>query len=262
MSVEIFKSKEFGQVRIIEDGAKTYFCGKDVAIILGYENTRKAIADHCKKDGVTFHDLIDNLGRAQQAKFINESNLYRLIVSSKLPAAEKFERWVFEEVLPTIRKHGLFATDELLSNPDVLIKALQELKKERLEKQELLVKNELAKQQMKELEPKATYYDLILQTKNLISITQIAKDYGMSGTKLNKILHEEKVQYKQGKTWLLYQRYADKGYTKTKTQVYSKSDGTLGSSIQSFWTQKGRLFIYNLLKDRGLVPKIERSSQQ
>lgn len=257
MSIQIFENKELGKVRTLEINNTPFFVGKDVAEILGYERSDNAIRRHVDDDDKLMHQISAS-GQKRNMTLINESGLYSLILSSKLPTAKKFKRWITSEVLPTIRKHGLYATDELLLNPDVLIKALQELKKERLEKQELLIKNELAKQQMKELEPKATYYDLILQTKNLISITQIAKDYGISGTKLNKILHEEKVQYKQGKTWLLYQRYADKGYTKTKTQVYSKSDGTLGSSIQSYWTQKGRIFIYNLLKAKGIIPKIER----
>lgn len=104
--LQIFDNAEFGQVRTIEENGQVWFCGKDVAIALGYTNPKKCINDHCKEDGVTIRSLIDSMGREQQAKFINEPNLYRLITHSKLPSAEKFEKWVFEEVLPTIRKTG------------------------------------------------------------------------------------------------------------------------------------------------------------
>lgn len=104
--LQIFDNAEFGQVRTIEENGQVWFCGKDVAIALGYTNPKKCINDHCKEDGVTIRSLIDSMGREQQAKFINEPNLYRLITHSKLPSAEKFEKWVFEEVLPAIRKTG------------------------------------------------------------------------------------------------------------------------------------------------------------
>lgn len=104
--VKIFSNKQFGEVRTLEEQGKVYFCGKDVAEALGYALARKAIADHCKLSGVLKRNLIDNLGRKQQAKFIDEGNLYRLIAHSKLPSAEQFETWVFDDVLPTLRKTG------------------------------------------------------------------------------------------------------------------------------------------------------------
>ena len=110
-----------------------------------------------------------------------------------------------------------------------------------------------------ELRPKATYYDLILQNKSLLSVTKISKDYGFSAIALNQILHEEKVQFKQGDCWLLYQDYADRGYTQSKTQVIDEER----SKLHTYWTQKGRLFIYDLLKNkRGILPIIERRSEQ
>lgn len=102
--LQIFNNEEFGEIRTVEKDGKILFCGSDVAKALGYSNTRDALGKHCKKDGVAFYDTIDSLGRKQETKFINEGNLYRLIVKSKLPSAEKFETWVFEEVLPSIRK--------------------------------------------------------------------------------------------------------------------------------------------------------------
>lgn len=106
-----------------------------------------------------------------------------------------------------------------------------------------------------ELKPKATYYDLVLQNKSLLSVTKIAKDFGLSAKMLNQILHEERIQFKQGDCWILYQAYAEKGYTQSKTQVIDENR----SKLHTYWTQKGRLFIYDLLKNkRGILPIIER----
>lgn len=123
---------------------------------------------------------------------------------------------------------------------------------EELEKKNLLLAQK--NQQINELQPKATYYDLILRNKSLLSITKIAKDYGLSGKKMNVLLHDMGVQYKQGDVWLLYQKYADKGYTQSKTHVIDDEI----NKFHTYWTQKGRLFIYDLLKQRGILPLIER----
>ena len=112
-------------------------------------------------------------------------------------------------------------------------------------------------QVIQELQPKATYYDLILNCKDLLSTTKIAKDYGKSAVWLNTLLHELGVQFKQSDIWLLYQKHADKGYTSTKTHTYNKDDGTYGAKVHTYWTQKGRLFIYSLLKSNGYLPLIE-----
>ncbi len=126
---------------------------------------------------------------------------------------------------------------------------------ERIEK--LALDNKVKDQQILELQPKASYYDLILQCKDLLSMTVIAKDYGKSAEWMNKKLHELEVQFKQSGVWLLYQKYADKGYTQTKTKNYPKTDGTQGVKIHMYWTQKGRLFLYNLLKNNGIMPVVE-----
>lgn len=122
--------------------------------------------------------------------------------------------------------------------------------------EKLQLENSVQKQQIGELKPKATYYDLVLQNKTLLSVTKIAKDYGMSGMKMNKLLHELGVQYKQGDIWLLYAKYQDKGYTQTSTHVIDDEK----SKISTKWTQAGRLFIYDLLKDNGILPVIEKET--
>lgn len=113
-------------------------------------------------------------------------------------------------------------------------------------------------QQLAEAAPKVSYYDLILNCKDLISISKIAKDYGMSAVKMNDLLRDMGIQYRQGNVWLLYQKYAAQGYTSTKTHEYIGSDGTNHAKTATYWTQKGRLFIYNKLKESGIVPMIER----
>jgi phage antirepressor YoqD-like protein len=205
------------------------------------------------------HDIIDNLARKQEMNFIPEGDLYRLIIRSNLPKAEQFERWVFDEVLPSIRKYGLYATDTLLddiiNNPDLGIRLFTEYKEAKERAKKLALENAKHKQIIGELQPKASYYDLILQNKSLVPITKIAKDYGMSGRAMNKLLHELGVQYKMGNTWLLYQEYADQGYTQSKTHTVDAEK----SVMHTYWTQKGRLFLYNLLKyERGLLPRIEQ----
>ena len=122
----------------------------------------------------------------------------------------------------------------------------------------LRLENKVQSQQIAELAPKATYYDLVLQCNSLLSVTEIAKDYGMSATKFNKVLKELGVQYKQSGVWFLYAKYQDKGYTSTKTQNYNRPDGSQGSKVHTYWTQKGRLFLYDLLKKADIMPMVEK----
>lgn len=255
--MKIFNHKEFGELSILIINGKEYFPASRCAAILGYTNTRDAISRHCR--GVVKHDIIDNLGRTQETNFIPEGDLYRLIIRSNLPKAEQFERWVFDEVLPSIRKFGLYATDalidDILNNPDLGIKLFTEYKQAKEKARQLELETAKQKQIIGELRPKASYYDLIVQNKSLVPITKIAKDYGMSGRAMNKLLHELGVQYKMGNTWLLYQDYADQGYTQSKTHTIDAER----SVMHTYWTQKGRLFLYDLLKNkRGLLPVIER----
>lgn len=128
---------------------------------------------------------------------------------------------------------------------------------EQQEKKKLQTDKLVLTQQVNELQPKASYYDLILQNKNLIPISVIAKDYGMSAKTMNKKLHELGVQYKQGDIWLLYAKYQDKGYTQTTTHVIDADK----ARVSTKWTQKGRLFIYALLKNEGILPIIERDQE-
>ncbi|EGM8731049.1 phage antirepressor [Listeria monocytogenes] len=257
MELQVYKNAEFGSVRTTTLGGQPYFVGKDVADILGYANTRKALIDHIDeedKDDVTIRDAI---GRNQTMTAINESGLYSLILSSKMPNAKKFKRWVTSEVLPAIRKHGLYATDDLIANPDLAIAAFTALKEEREKNKELMAAVAIGQQQIAEMKPKATYYDVVLKCRDAVNISVIAKDYGWSAMRMNEHLHEKGIQFKQGDIWLLYQKYAPNGYTKTNTHIYEDSKGIQHTKVHTKWTQKGRLFIYEQLKADGIYPQIE-----
>lgn len=258
MELQIFKNAEFGSIRSITVNGEPFFVGKDVAEILGYANPQKAVRDHVDDDDKGVNEM-DTPGGVQPVMFINESGLYSLILSSKLPAAKRFKRWVTSEVLPAIRRHGLYAVDDMLNNPDALIEALQAYKAERMQRLALEAENAVQKQQLIEMQPKASYYDVVLNSPDLVSITEISKDYGWSAQKMNEYLHRQGIQFKQGgRIWILYQKYAEKGYTSTKTHTYPATDGSIHTKVHTYWTQKGRLFIYDLLKADGILPLIEQ----
>lgn len=194
--LQIFQNAEFGSVRTATIDGEPYFVGKDVATILGYSNLRDAISKHVDDEdkGVA---KCDTLGGRQEILFINESGLYSLILRSQLPAAKRFKRWVTSEVLPAIRRHGMYATEELIANPDLAIAAFQALKAEREKRQALEEAVAVQAQQIAELKPKATYYDVVLKCKDAVNISVIAKDYGWSAQRMNEYLHKKGVQYKQ-----------------------------------------------------------------
>ena len=256
--LQVFNNAEFGSVRSLMVNGEPYFVGKDVAEALGYADLNKAVAMHVDEEDKLNDKTSSSLGQ-RGGWLINESGLYSLILSSKLPSAKRFKRWVTSEVLPAIRKHGVFAMDDIVNNTDALIEALQAFKAERLQRMALEEENAVQRQQLSELKPKASYYDVVLNSPDLVSVTEIAKDYGKSAQWLNEILHDKGVQFKQGnKIWILYQKYAEKGYTSTKTHTYPDSNGEIHTKVHTYWTQKGRLFIYDLLKGDGILPTMER----
>ena len=249
---------EGASVRVIDRDGEPWFVGKDVATILGYTNPLKAVRDHVDEEDKGVNDSFTP-GGTQQMIIINESGLYSLILSSHLPGARQFKRWVTAEVLPSIRKRGIYATPvtikRILSDPDLGIRLLTELKEGREKIAALETTVAVQTQQIAEMNPKATYYDTVLQCKDLVTITRIAKDFRLSAQALNKILCEKKVLYKQGDMWVLYQRYAEKGYTQSKTYTYGTENEH--ARMHTLWTQAGRLFIYDLLKADGILPTVE-----
>lgn len=276
--IQIFNNPAFGSVRSIALEDEPYFVGRDVAEILGYKNPNEAIQEHVDEEDKflrsergsemlklfsSLKEMQNELGR-QDNWFINESGIYSLVFTSKLPTAKKFKRWVTSEVLPAIRKHGAYMTDDVikkaLQEPDFIIKLATELKEEKEARKTAELEVAQKSQIINELKPKADYTDRILQSSSLVTITQIAKDYGMSGKKMNSLLHELKVIYKMGSQWLLYSKYQAKGYTHSETVNIEHSDGRSDVVMNTKWTQKGRLFLYELLKKNGTLPLIEQAA--
>ena len=252
---------ENSKVRTMEIDGEPWFVGKDVADILGYNNSRDALSKHVDKEDRNTVAIRDGIKGNPNQTIINESGVYSLILSSKLPKARRFKRWVTSEVLPAIRKHGMYATEELLNNPDFAIAAFKALRDERNKNKKLAATVHAQKKQIAKMQPKVSYYDIVLQCKDLVTVNTIAKDYGWSAIRLNAYLHEHGIQYKQGEIWHLYQDYAEKGYTGTRTQIFTGKDGEQHSREHTYWTQKGRLFLYEYLKADGILPAIERTAE-
>ena len=194
--------------------------------------------------------------------YLPENMVYRLGFKASNDKAQKFQAVLADEVLPAIRKHGAYMTEDTikkaLQEPDFIIKLATELKEEKAARKTAELEVAQKSQIINELKPKADYTDRILQSSSLVTITQIAKDYGMSGKKMNSLLHELKVIYKMGSQWLLYSKYQAKGYTHSETVNIEHSDGRSDVVMNTKWTQKGRLFLYELLKKNGTLPVIEQ----
>ena len=262
--IQIFSNPQFGEIRTLAGEAnEPLFCAKDVATALGYADTADAIQRHCKSGKKVFHPHANGIGGVNMV-FITEKDVYRLIMRSNLPDAEKFQDWVCDEVLPSIRKHGGYivaneddTADELMARALIVAQRTLERRDERIRLLEA-VNTEQAKA-ISEMSPKATYYNIILQSPSTITVTQIAQDYGMSAKAFNKLLHTLGIQRKVGCQWVLYSEYISNGYVQSATEPM-KNSHTGRSYTYSRWTQKGRIFLYNELKNRGVLPLIEQAA--
>lgn len=242
----------------IED--ELYMVGNEVAKILGYSNYRNAISNHVDEED-KLRTQVEYAGQTRTVTIINESGLYSLIFDAAKQSknesirkkAKRFKRWVTEDVLPSIRKHGIYVTDSVieqtLRDPDYIINVLTEYKKEK-------DNNLILRQQIGELKPKADYVDEILKSPGTMTITQIAADYGLSAQKLNKLLHQARLQRRVGKQWVLYTEHMNKGYTKSHTIEIVRSDGRPDTQPQTRWTQKGRLKIHEIMTDFGYEAEV------
>ena len=220
--MRIFNHVMFGEIRTMtNEQGETFFVGKDVAEALGYKNSRKAIIDHVdnedREDGVTIRDAI---GRSQKIVVINESGLYALILSSKLPQAKAFKRWVTSEVLPAIRKTGHY---------------------------------DMTSTELKQLAGKAEYCDEVLESVSCMTTTQIAKELSMTVSDLTRLLEHQKVMYKQGGHWMLYADFARKGYAKSRTHSWRDLEGDMHTRTFLVWTETGRRFIHRLCHDEEIM---------
>lgn len=242
--------------KIYGDIENPLFLAKDVAEWIEHSNHRIMLDSIDENEKVV--NNVYTPGGLQEAWFVTEDGLYEILMQSRKPVAKEFKSHV-KEILRDIRKHGIYTKEEIMNrmidDPDFGISLLLKYKEERQARKILEEQNAQKQQIISELQPKATYYDLILQNKSLVSVTVIAKDYGMSGQAMNSLLHELGIQYKMNDTWLLYQEYADKGYTQSKTHLIDADR----SKMNTYWTQKGRLFIYETLKrEKSILPLIER----
>jgi prophage antirepressor-like protein len=244
----------------VQEENEPLFIAKDVTDILGYKTASDALRG--LDDDEKLLRTICVSGQNREINFINESGLYSLILRSKKPEAKQFKRWVTHEVLPAIRKNGGYLTpgktEELLANPDLIIDLATNLKNERKRLASLMTeiddRNEIIDfqdQHLKIQAPIVAYYRNVLNSSDTVTTNVIAKELGMSAISLNKILHEEyNMIYRSGNTWVLYAKYQSMGLTRTKTYSFTDSLGELKTSIRTVWTQKGRNFIHELLKDR------------
>lgn len=236
----IFNNPEFGDIRAVEVDGEPWFVGRDVAQALGYSNPRKALIDHVDEEdkGVT---KCDTLGGAQEATIINESGLYSLVLSSKLPGARKFKRWVTSEVLPSIRKHGAYMTPETLEaailNPDTMIKLCTALKDEQDKRKALEAANSALTVENQIMAPKAAYFDELVDRNLLTSFRETAKQLEVKERDFIKFLLERKYIYRDKKGKLM--PYADKnnGLFEVKECFNEK---TQWSGTQTMVTPKGR----------------------
>jgi len=247
--LQIFSNPEFGSVRIVGDAENPRFCLADLCRILGIGNPSD-VKNRLDK-GVVSIETLETAGGMQKLTFVNEDGLYDVILDSRKPEAKRFRKWVTSVVLPSIRKTGMYIDASRPISGDQLILIGQRMK-------ELEAQNALLQVQNAELQPKADYCDVILQCKDLVITSVIAKDYGYSAKSFNKLLHELGIQFKQSGIWLLYQKHATKGWTQTKTHKYMGGDGEIHCKAHTYWTQKGRIELYHILKRNGILPMIER----
>lgn len=253
MSLEV---QVFDNLKVKEENGQILFDAETAAIGLGISRIASSGNISVRWERVNKYLTVPTSGHElKRGDFITEPQFYKLAIKANNETAEKFQDWVTSEVLPAIRKHGTYMTDQtiedVLTNPDTIIRLATDLKNERREKLMLA-------QQVTELKPKADYTDLILSNKTLVTITFIAKDYGMSGLSMNKLLHDLGVQYSQSGVWLLYAKHQTKGWTQSETTEVVRKDGSKKLVMNTKWTQKGRLGLYELLKDNGYLPLIEQ----
>ena len=248
--IQVFKHKMFGEIRTMTDEkGETFFVGKDVATALGYSKPENAIAMHVDSEDKTT-TLIQGTGSNYKSKvvIINESGLYALVLSSKLPQAKVFKRWVTSEVLPQIRKTGGYiptkdSEGRQLSDMEILTLAIK-IQQKTIESQ---------KGAILKMAPKAKYCDEVLESVSCMTTTQVAKELNMTVHDLTRLLMARKVMYKQSGQYLLYADFARKGYARSRTHSHYDAEGDLHTRTYLVWTERGRRFIHRLCKTEEIL---------
>ena len=241
--IQLFTSNEFGTIRTVEQDGKVLFCGKDVATALGYVNTKDALSRHCKSDGVVNrYPIVDQLGREQQARFITEGDLYRLIASSKLPSAQKFESWVFDEVLPSIRRQGGYMAAREDETPEQIMARALMLAKDTMDRQ---------KREIAELRPKALYADAVTASDGTCLVGELAKMMRQNGVQVgqNRLFEWLRRDGYLGKTGSNHnvptQRAMEMGLFRIKETAVTHSDGHVTVNRTPKITGHGRVVLMN-----------------
>ena len=253
--LKIFKNEEFGEVRTVEIGGEPWFVGKDVAEVLGYAKPLNALSTHIDEDDSLKQGLTDSMGRIQETILINESGLYSLILSSKLPTAKKFKRWVTSEVLPSIRKHGLYAKEELLDNPDIAIAAFKALKEEREARKALEAEN-------KQMQPLALFAKSVSASDTSILIGDLAKllkqnGYDTGQKRLFEELRQRGFLMKSGSSKNLpTQKSMELGLFEVKESTINNPDGSVRVTKTTKVTGKGQVYFVNLFLGKQIEEKV------
>lgn len=253
-NVQMFK---YGDVEL---PVKTYadgsieFDAEQSALGLGLSQTKNG-KEYARWETVSKY-LSQKVGKGD---FITEPQFYKLAIKANNQVAEKFQNWVTSEVLPSIRKHGAYLTDktayDITHSKEALGKLLMQAGQRLIDKDREI---EALSAELEVANKKANYVDVIIDSKDDITTTQVAQDYGMSAVSFNKLLKELGVQRKVNNQWILYAKYQGKGYIASRTIPITGHDGRVHTKINTTWTQKGRLFLYELLKANGILPLIER----
>ena len=241
--IQIFQNVEFGAIRTMSnEQGEPLFCGKDVALALGYKRPEDAMAQHLEIEDSVKHRVMDSNGKLRLTTFINESGLYSLILCSKLESAKRFKRWVTGEVLPAIRKQGGYMmAKEGETDKEIMQRALE------------IVQTTLARrdEEIIRLKPRADYADSVLDSITCITTTQLAKELDMTAQQLNRLLCQMRIQYWQSGQYMLYADYARQGFAKNRTRKHVCKHGIVMTETYLVWTERGRDFIHRLL-DRKL----------
>ena len=242
--MEIFKNKEFGSVRVILDGDKYLFCGSDVAKALGYSNAPDALNRHCR--AIVKRDTPVS-GKIQSINYISEGDVYRLITHSKLPSAERFEKWVFDEVLPCIRRHGAYMTDSVLEqvmqNPELVLLMAETLLRERSD-------NDVMRTELTVIRPKAEYFDAFIHPEDCTNIRATAKELQVPERWFCRFLQKTGFMYRcPAGTLMPYNNPKNKGLFRVKDYIRNGHRGAY-----TLITPKGKDLLRQLIRDSGEIP--------
>lgn len=261
--ITIFNNPQFGNIRTAGTADNPLFCLADVCKALDLQPS--AVMRRLDDGVISSNPISDSIGRQQIANFVNEDGLYDVILDSRKSEAKTFRKWITSDVLPSIRKTGGYiATNADMSDAEILAKAVlvaqSTINKHNERIKQLEVENAGQKTLIAQMRKGNDYLNTILQSKGTLATTQVAADYGMSAIAFNKKLNEMHIQHKVHGQWILYSEFMGKGYVQSDTITFYHSDGRPDTRLCTVWTQRGRLFLYDALKELGILPLVERAA--